>query len=146
MQDLLPIEVNIKLLRLIYCQDLLEQALHQGTKESHTDINVLSHAWSTRFHLGLVLGQITCLTAGSNEPRAFTKRPRELLPRTSPRGGGNKGSTSKPPLQKPSPRAKQDMLRGKGKVLKCAARNAVFLILYTVPIQNHYAGSSLGTV
>ena len=49
---------------------LLGQALHQSTKESHTDVNVRLHAWSTRFHLGLVLGQITCLTAGSNEPRA----------------------------------------------------------------------------
>ena len=35
-----------------------------------TDINVRLHAWSTRFHLGLVLSQIACLTAGSHEPRA----------------------------------------------------------------------------
>ena len=26
-----------------------------------TDINVRLHAWSTRFHLGLVLSQIACL-------------------------------------------------------------------------------------
>ena len=39
-------------------------------RKSPTPTSMRLHAWPTRFHLGLVLGQITCLTAGSNEPRA----------------------------------------------------------------------------
>ena len=35
-----------------------------------TDLTVRLHAWSTRFHLGLVFSQVTCLTAGSYEPHA----------------------------------------------------------------------------
>ena len=42
----------------------------RARKSPMTDINARLHAWSTRFHLGLVLSQITCLTAGSHEPRA----------------------------------------------------------------------------
>ena len=42
----------------------------RARKSPVTVVNVRLHAWSTRFHLGLVLSQIACLTAGSHEPRA----------------------------------------------------------------------------
>ena len=48
----------------------LDRLCIRARKSPMTDINVRLHAWSTRFHLGLVLSQITCLTAGSHEPRA----------------------------------------------------------------------------
>ena len=43
----------------------LDRLCIRARKSPMTDINALLHAWSTRFHLGLVLSQITCLTAGS---------------------------------------------------------------------------------
>ena len=48
----------------------LDRLCIRARKSPMTDINVRLHAWSTRFHLGLVLSQIACLTAGSHEPRA----------------------------------------------------------------------------
>ena len=35
-----------------------------------TDLTVHLHAWPTRFYLGLVFSQVTCLTAGSIVPHA----------------------------------------------------------------------------
>ena len=48
----------------------LDRLCIRARESPMTDIKSRLHAWSTRFHLGLVLSQITCLTAGSYEPRA----------------------------------------------------------------------------